>query len=62
MPTQTQRFLSAKQAALALGVTQRTIRRWIVSGRLPAEKLGPGTASYIIAARDVERLSEDVSA
>jgi excisionase family DNA binding protein len=32
--------LSAQQVADRYGVAEKTVRRWIESGRLPAEKLG----------------------
>lgn len=34
-------YLTVKQAAETLGVSPKTIRRWITRGQLPAEKIGP---------------------
>ena len=33
-------FLRPRQIAESLGVTERTIRRWIADGTLPSRKLG----------------------
>jgi excisionase family DNA binding protein len=33
--------ISLHDAALRVGVSDRTIRRWIAQGLLPAERLGP---------------------
>jgi excisionase family DNA binding protein len=33
-------FLSARDAAARCGVSERTVRRWIVKGRLPADRDG----------------------
>ncbi len=44
--------LSVLEAAAATGVSEKTIRRWIVSGRLPAVKLG---GQYRIARAELER-------
>jgi non-specific serine/threonine protein kinase len=46
--------LSAKAAASALGVNERTIRRAIASGELPAEKVG---GVYRIATADLARFA-----
>jgi excisionase family DNA binding protein len=44
--------VTARQAAEALGVTERTVRRWIENGRLPAKKVG---RSFRIALDDAVR-------
>jgi len=36
----TGRLLSVDQSAVYLGLRPRTIRRWIVTGRLPVTRLG----------------------
>jgi excisionase family DNA binding protein len=33
-------FLTVAEVAARLGIDERTVRRWIVSGRLPAIQLG----------------------
>ena len=35
-------LLSAREAALSIGVTERTVRNWISSGKLPAERTPAG--------------------
>ena len=35
------RYISIKDAALCRDVSERTIRRWIASGILPAFRVGP---------------------
>jgi excisionase family DNA binding protein len=49
----TRSTLSAQQAAEQLGVAERTVRRWIASGQLPAEKTG---RSFAIRIEDLERV------
>jgi len=46
--------LTARDVAETLGVHERTVRRWIESGRLPALKRG---ASFAIRAEDVDQLA-----
>ncbi len=48
--------LSIRQAAVSAGVTEKTIRRWIQSGRLRAVKLG---GQYQIAPADLATAQED---
>ncbi len=48
--------LSIRQAAASAGVTEKTIRRWIQSGRLRAVKLG---GQYQIAPADLTTAQED---
>ncbi|MGB3885139.1 helix-turn-helix domain-containing protein [Gordonia sp. (in: high G+C Gram-positive bacteria)] len=36
-----QRYLSIQQAADYLGVADKTVRRWVASGRLGARRAGP---------------------
>ena len=43
--------VSVKEAATVLGVSARTVRRWIAQGKLPASKVG---RSYHIATPDLE--------
>jgi len=43
-------FLSAREAAASVGVTERTIRNWISSGKLPAERTPAG---FRVRAEDV---------
>jgi excisionase family DNA binding protein len=46
-------LLSAQEVADQLGVAERTVRRWIQSGKLPAKKTG---RSFAIRLEDVERV------
>ncbi len=39
-PTPPGAYLSAKEVATLLGVSLRTVRRWIAEGTLPAARLG----------------------
>jgi excisionase family DNA binding protein len=49
-------LLSVSEAALRLGVSAHSIRRYVASGELKASKLGPGTNSPIrIEERDLQR-------
>jgi len=43
MPTATTRLLTVPQAAARLTVSASTVRRLLVSGRLPAIRPSPGT-------------------
>jgi excisionase family DNA binding protein len=47
------RTLSAQQVAEQIGVAERTVRRWIANGTLPAKKTG---RSFEIRIEDVERV------
>lgn len=47
-------YVSARAAAESCGVSERTLRRWIAAGRLPADKDG---GSFRIAAADIEKLT-----
>jgi excisionase family DNA binding protein len=51
------RAVTARQAAEELGVVERTVRRWIGAGELPAEKQGGAFVIDLDAARDVHRRS-----
>lgn len=52
-------WLSLSEAADRLGVSQATVRRFIVKGVLPAKQAAPGTP-WIVQPEDVER--ENVTA
>jgi excisionase family DNA binding protein len=51
------RVVTARQAANELGVVERTVRRWIVAGELPAEKEAGAFVIDLDAAREVHRRS-----
>src|SRR5712691_3267930 len=46
-------YMNAQALATYLGVTERTVRRWIERGELPAEKRG---RSFVIRREDGERM------
>ena len=49
-------FMSAAEAARAINVTPRSIRRWIAEGALEARRLGPGrVAHYRIPVESLDR-------
>jgi excisionase family DNA binding protein len=59
--------LGLTEAAQVIGVSTKTIRRWIVSGELPAYRLRAGGGPLRVDAHDAELLSgharpEDVAA
>lgn len=50
---------NVKQAATALGVSPRTILRWLQSGYMRGEKNGDGaTSSYVVDPDEIERLRQ----
>jgi hypothetical protein len=51
--------VSAAHAARMYGRSEKTVRRWIASGRLPAEKID---GAYLVDLADVAQLVGDVSA
>lgn len=59
MPPNESEFLSVRQAAAELHLTDRAIRHRITTGTLAATKLGPGTASYVITRSEVERVKAE---
>src|SRR4051794_15835498 len=50
--------VSAAHAARLYGRSEKTVRRWITAGKLPAEKVD---GSYLVDLADVERLVGEVS-
>jgi excisionase family DNA binding protein len=46
-------YLKARAVAELLGVSERTIRRWIAEGTLPSTRIG---GSRLVAKADLERL------
>lgn len=57
MSGETQKFITAPQAAKRAGVHERTIRRWIERGDLPAKQVASGS-KYIIREEDFEKAIE----
>lgn len=55
MPTITHEWLTVKQAAEYLQVSEATIIRWIKNGTLVASQIG---STYRIAAATIERMLE----
>ena len=55
-PASTRRLLTTGQAALALGVSDQTVRNWVAAGRLPAVRRGARTMIEPEAVRqEIER-------
>lgn len=52
--------LNPSQAAAVLGVSTRTVHRWIADGRLTAYKVGPRLVR--IKAHDVDALAQRIAA
>lgn len=52
-------LLSIQQAAKKIGKSEKTIRRWIASGKLKAERHGAG--SYLIKREDLTALTKHVT-
>lgn len=55
-------FLSVVQSADALRITERAVRHRIKAGTLAATKLGPGTAAYVIAREEIQRVQAEEKA
>lgn len=52
--------LSTQEAAAALGVTRRTIHRWVDNGTLPVARKKPGDlGAYVFRAADVAALADE---
>jgi len=53
--------LTTPQAAALLGVTTRTVQRWVGAGRIRAERITPPhTGAYLLLNReDVEQVRRD---
>jgi excisionase family DNA binding protein len=49
--------VSAREAAQTLGLSERTVRRWISSGALPADRVGRSFAIEVETAREVSQQS-----
>jgi excisionase family DNA binding protein len=47
-------YMNAAQAATMIGVSERTVRRWIAGGKLPARHLGPNR--YAITTSNIDML------
>ena len=49
-------LLSIQECAAVCGVSSQTVRRWVLTGQLPACKLGPGRSSPVrIRREDLEQ-------
>ncbi|ATD70729.1 helix-turn-helix domain-containing protein [Gordonia amicalis] len=53
-----QKFLSVEQAGQIVGVSGRTIRRWVASGRLTGYRVGPKLLR--VSAAELDRLATPV--
>jgi excisionase family DNA binding protein len=49
------RLLTVREVATRLGVNERTVRRKIEAGVLPAVRLGPGRSAIRVDADELER-------
>jgi excisionase family DNA binding protein len=56
--TDSPRFLSVSQAAVALGVSGPTVRRWVKDGHLRAVQVGGEQGVIRIAESELKRLAE----
>jgi excisionase family DNA binding protein len=57
MSLREERLLSVKDVAQLMGVDERTIRRWVTAGRLPAPlQVGPNTVRF--RPEDIEQFME----
>ena len=54
--------LSVASAARELHRSPRTILHWIKADKIAATKTGPGTAAYVIARAEVERIQQQDAA
>ncbi len=59
MSTQQDRLLDVREAAALAGRAPETIRRWVWSGRLPAQRRG---RKLLVARRDVLRVATGAAA
>ena len=50
-------LVNVAQAAEILRISPRAVRRRILAGTIPAQKLGPGTSGYVLLRADVEALA-----
>lgn len=56
----TRRLKSSREAAAALGVTTRTIARWVADGRLTAEAQAPGVrGAYLFTPEEISRAQRE---
>ncbi len=60
MPTKATRYFTLKDAGEWYGVSERTLRRRIADGTLPAYRIGP--RAIRVKAVDVEALAEPIPA
>lgn len=54
-------FVGVADAAKELNITERAVRHRIKAGTLPAVKLGPGTAAYVITREAIEAAKESAA-
>lgn len=61
--TITSGFLTLPEAAMALDIPERTARRWVASGKLPATVKGTGQRqSYLVSPAAIELLKQQIQA
>ena len=56
------RFLSVAEAAVALGVSGPTIRRWVADGHLVAVQVGGARSTLRVPVDELERLVAEARA
>ena len=55
--------LSVNQAAEALGVSRRSVLRWVAEGTIAATRLGTGqTGAWMITQTEVDRVKAEMQA
>ena len=47
-----QRYITTREAALVLGIHQRTVRKWITASRIKAWDIGDKRVKYIVLVKD----------
>lgn len=55
-------LIGSAQAAEVLGIDKSTLTRWIIAGKVAAEKLPGDRGAYVLDAAEVEQLRDDLAA
>jgi excisionase family DNA binding protein len=54
-------LIGSAQAAEMLGIDKSTLTRWVISGKLAAEKLPGALGAYVLDLADVEKLRDELT-